>query len=129
MEKLQQFWRTTGRRLLISDLVLSLVINPLFLKQHVVSRVQIIIWLLVLVNFCYVVWAGRRIAKQQDRSWQLLVFPVGYLIGVRLFQVSRYTYYFALVYLGIEYLAKAMTQDAVKNQSKESKLMQDVKKQ
>lgn len=47
----------------------------------------------------------------------------------RLFQVSRYTYYFALVYLGIEYLAKAMTQDAVKNQSKESKLMQDVKKQ
>ena len=48
MEKLQQFWRTTDRRLLISDLVLSLVINPLFLKQHLVSRVQIIIWLLLL---------------------------------------------------------------------------------
>lgn len=129
MEKLQQFWKTTDRRLLISDLVFSLVINPLFLKQHLISRIQIIIWLLLLINSCYVIWAGRRITSRHDHPWQLLVFPIAYLIGVRVFQVSRYTYYFALVYLGIEYLAKAMSQDATKNQSKESKLMQDVKKQ
>lgn len=129
MEKLQQFWKNTDRKLLISDLVLALVINPLFLKQHLISRIQIIIWLLLLINSCYAIWAGRHITRQHDRAWHLLVFPIAYLIGVRVFQVSRYTYYFALVYLGIEYLAKAMSQDAAKNQSKESKLMQDVKKQ
>lgn len=111
MEKLKQLWQVADHKLLLSDLVLGLVINPIFLKQHFISRIQVVFWILLLVNGGYSIWAGRRMARLQVRGWQILVFPLFYLLGVHFFNIAHYTYYFALVYLGMIYLAKSLTND------------------
>lgn len=94
-------WKIWG-----ASLLLGLLLTASFAKLPFISRVTMM-WLdLILINGGFCIWVGRYFQKER-RAWCLLIFPVIYLIGAYLF-TPRYMWYFALIYLGISYLAWSM---------------------
>lgn len=88
------------------SLILGLLLLALFAKLPFISRVTMV-WLdLIVVNGAFCIWLGRHL-KSHDHGWSLFVFPIIYLVGCYFF-APRYMWYFALIYLGVSYLAWSM---------------------
>jgi len=66
----------------------------------------------IIVNIIACIWLGFHLSSHA-RGWQLLVFPIWFLLAVFLFG-ARYTWYLPLVYLAISYLAWSMKRSQTK---------------
>lgn len=94
-------WKVWG-----GSLLLGVLLTALFAKLPFISRVTMM-WLdLIVINGAFCIWLGRYFSNH-DRIWSLLIFPIIYLIGAYFF-APRYMWYFALIYLGLIYLAWSM---------------------
>lgn len=81
------------------------IILPLFSdKFRLIHRVWMVGFFLFLVNMLFSIWLGQYIKRSGLKWWNLLVFPVLYLLVSYVF-MPKYTVYFALFYLGVTYLA------------------------
>lgn len=81
------------------------IVLPLFSdKFRLIHRVWMVGFFLFLVNMLFSIWLGQYIKKNGLKWWNLLVFPVLYLLVSSIF-MPKYTVYFALFYLGVTYLA------------------------
>ena len=81
------------------------IILPLFSdKFRLIHRVWMVGFFLFLVNMLFSIWLGQYIKRSGLKWWNLLVFPVLYLLVSYGF-MPKYTGYFALFYLGVTYLA------------------------
>lgn len=94
-------------RLWLSSLLVGLVLTALVAKLPFIRRTVLVGLFLTLLYSVFAIWCGLHL-KNHPRAWQLLVFPVIYFVGAFFF-APRYTWYFALVYLGISYLAWSLS--------------------
>lgn len=93
-------------KLLIIELLIGVVVTALFAKLPFISRVTMM-WLdLIVINGGFAIWLGQHLSDH-PRAWQLIIFPVVYLVGGYFF-IPRYMWYFALIYLGVSYLSWSM---------------------
>ncbi len=104
----RKFWQTLDKSLFGWSIIIGIVLTALGEYAPFIHRVTSVILLLILINGGYAIYSGIRITKQRLGWWKLFVFPVCYLIGAYLY-LPKYTYYFALVYLGVAYLSYSMT--------------------
>lgn len=101
-------------RLWLFSLLVGIVATALLAKLPFIRRTVLVgLFLTVLYNL-FAIWCGLHL-KSQRWGWALLVFPVAYLIGAYFF-APRYTWYFALVYLGISYLAWSLARTGLTKQ-------------
>lgn len=85
-------------------LVFGIIIPLLSDKLRLIRRVWMVGFFLFLINMLFSIWLGQYIKKNGLKWWNLLVFPLLYLVISYLF-MPKYTVYFALFYLGVTYLA------------------------
>lgn len=94
-------------RLWLSSLLIGLVVTALLARLPFIRRVVLVGLFLTFLYSLFAIWCGLHL-KKQARPWQLLVFPVAYFLAAYFF-APRYTWYFALIYLGISYLAWSLS--------------------
>lgn len=88
------------------------VILPLLSdKNHLVRRVWMVGFVLLLVNMLFSIWLGRYLEKKDLKWGNLFIFPLLYLIISYEF-MPKYTVYFALFYLGVVYLSWSISKQA-----------------
>lgn len=93
-------------KIFVSSLAFGVLLTALFAKLPFISRVTMM-WLdLIIINGGYCIWVAHHY-HQVARPWGILMFPIIYLIGGYFF-TPRYMWYFAIIYLGVSYLAWSM---------------------
>ncbi|WP_251546841.1 hypothetical protein [Limosilactobacillus caecicola] len=107
--------KAVGRKIdwkfLLACLVIGVVLTALFAKLPFISRVTMM-WLdLIIINGGFSIWLGRHYSEEAGAWKKLFVFPILYLIGGYFF-TPHYMWYFALIYLGVSYLAWSMKRNA-----------------
>lgn len=104
---MKQIGQKIDKKLLVSSLIAGIVITALAGKLPFIHKTLMMIIFLVLSLFA--IWTGWYLRKER-RSWKLLVFPLCFMIGAYFF-TPRYSWYFALVYLGLAYLAWSLSRE------------------
>lgn len=106
METLKKWWRGADRRLWVLSLLIGLVMTWLINVVPVVTAVVRVGLVYCLLNGGFAVWCGWEL-RARSRGWQLLVFPVWFLIASYLFG-AQYSMFFAPAYLAVSYLTWSM---------------------
>ena len=94
MQRIKQWWQASDRLAIVISLVMGILVTGLAARSGLISRVLMVGGLLLIIN--------------SGLSGMLLWFPGAYLLGAYQF-APRYMWPFALVYLGISYLAWSMS--------------------
>lgn len=95
------------------SILFGIILPLLSDKGHLIHRTWMVGFVLFFVNMLFSVWLGQYIEKNRLKWWNLLVFPLLYLITSYLF-MPKYTIYFALFYLGITYLSWSISAQSQK---------------
>lgn len=107
MKFLNLVWQKSDKVLWLSSILIGVILTLVADKLPFISRVMMVEYVLILINCLFSIWSGLRIRQNHNHWGMLLIFPVLYLITAY-FVLPKYTYYFALVYLAISYLAWSM---------------------
>ncbi|WP_296113940.1 hypothetical protein [uncultured Limosilactobacillus sp.] len=110
--KLKQLTRMMDRLTWIIGAGLGFIVTWLAYSLPFINSVIRVGGIFIIVNIITCIWLGFHLASHA-RGWQLLVFPVCFLVAV-LFFGARYTLYLPLVYLAISYLAWSMKRSQTK---------------
>ena len=106
MQRIKQWWQSSDRLAIVISLVMGIPVTGLAARSGLISRVLMVGGLLLIINSGLSIWLGKRLVTR--KSGMLFWFPGAYLLGAYQF-APRYMWPFALVYLGISYLAWSMS--------------------
>lgn len=109
MKVMKKVWQRLDKRLWLASILVGMVLTLVVDQLPFVTRVLMVELVLILVNGLFSIWTGKRIYRRAGKWYELFVFPVLYFITAYFF-LPRYTYYFALVYLGLAYLSWSLRQ-------------------
>ena len=109
MKKLSLKIDKSTLKVILGALLMGLV-TPLLIKHVPLLKVKLIgiPVILMLVNFCYSAGLGLWIKKHAQSGWLLYIFPLVFLL-MNYLLLPKYIYYFAPIYLMIEYLCWSMS--------------------
>lgn len=104
-------WQKIGQHLDVLWWVVVIVgglIIPMLKKQPLIhfghmKKAFFVGWLLFTLNGFASLWLGYRLAQRAGHWWKLFVMPIVFFITAYHF-APKYTWYFALFYLGVSYL-------------------------
>lgn len=96
-------------KLWIISIVMGLIVTPAAVKLPFISRIILMSVFLVIINGGLSIWIGNYLSNNR-RGWSLFIFPVVYLVGAYFF-APHYTWYFAIIYLGVSYLSWSLTRN------------------
>ena len=99
-------WQTFDKLLWILGIVFGMLVPVLTDRIPMLTRVHWVVWFLLIVNGIYSVWSGVHVARRQQRVFNLLIFPLLFLLAAYFF-MPHYTYYFAPAYWAVSYLSWA----------------------
>ncbi|WP_125579898.1 hypothetical protein [Levilactobacillus cerevisiae] len=102
------FLERIGWRYWVVAIVMGLAL-PALATVVGISAVMRFGLLLIIINGCLAIVLGRLIYRKAQPGWWLLIWPLIYLAG-SLWFLPQYTYYFAIVYLCVSYLAYGLAQ-------------------
>lgn len=112
MQKFKDFWHKYDMSFWAGSVVfplLSWLANRLVKLPHI-RRSQMVLLSWLLINGCFAVWVGIHVKTNREPWWKLLIFPALYFV-VAFFFMPPYSWYLALAYLALSYLAWALTKD------------------
>lgn len=104
---MKQIGQKIDKKLWLSSMIAGIVVVGLAGKLPSIHKTLMMIILMLLCLFAC--WTGWYLRKE-TRAWQLLVFPVCFMIGAYFF-TPRYSWYFIVIYLGMAYLTWSLTRD------------------
>ncbi|KRL27018.1 hypothetical protein FD27_GL000765 [Limosilactobacillus frumenti DSM 13145] len=102
-------WGAIDLKLWGFSILFAVVIPLLAGKLHLVHRTWLVGLFLLIINTIVCVWVGHYLRSNQLRWWNIFVLPGLFLI-MAFFFLPKYTWYFAIFYLGVIYLSWSMMQ-------------------
>lgn len=106
MQKIKQLWQKTDRVAVLVAVGVGFVFTWLVSFLSVMTLIPVFGSLLLVVYGGLAIWLGLRL---RERWWPMLFwFPLAFLLAAYLV-FPKYLWLFALVYLGLSYLAWSMS--------------------
>ena len=107
-ERLQTLVNNKIFKIFAISVLWIMIIVPLLSQFHLLTRTNRINWVFLIINNLIAMAIGRYIRINKLSFWTFLIFPLVFVLET-IIKYGVYGYTFALVYLVVEALAYALT--------------------
>lgn len=101
---MKKVWDQKDKWLFGGAIILAFGLSALRHFFGILTSPTYALWILLILNGAFSIYAGVHVAHQGRHWWELLVFPVLFL-GALYFFLPKYAIYFPLMYLCLSYLS------------------------